>query len=133
MSKDEQNIVVLIVDDDPITLDSIAYKMRVANYDVLTASDGKQAIEILKRRRDICCILTDIYMPEVDGYGVLRAASALASPPLVFFMTSDQDIYEWNIVEQGADGLFYKPFDGQRLKMKLDYLFKNSKKLNKAG
>jgi len=57
---------ILICEDDKITLKALKNKLKRDGYDIVTASNGKEAITILKDN-DIDLLLTDLYMPFVDG------------------------------------------------------------------
>jgi len=60
--------VILLVDDEEMILDSGKKMLRILDYDVITASDGKEAIEIFKsRREDIDMVIMDMVMPGMSG------------------------------------------------------------------
>ncbi|MBP9748376.1 MAG: response regulator [Candidatus Pacebacteria bacterium] len=63
---------ILIVDDDNFLLDMYALKFSQNNFAVYTASNGIQAIEKLKEGLDPEIILSDIMMPEMDGFEMLE-------------------------------------------------------------
>ena len=118
----EKKLTVLIADDSSQTLEVIAYNLRVAGYEVTTAADGKEAIAILKAKTVFDIVISDIHMPNVDGFGLAKFVSTLKPKPYFFLMTADNDINEWDAIDKGADGLFKKPFDGSRLTVKLAVL-----------
>jgi len=65
--------VVLLVEDEPLVRVLNLEIMDEAGYRVLDASDADEAFEILRRRDDICCILTDVHMPgSMDGFEFAR-------------------------------------------------------------
>jgi CheY-like chemotaxis protein/HPt (histidine-containing phosphotransfer) domain-containing protein len=61
---------ILVVDDSPIIVNFVS-KIFSNNYNVLTASDGNDAIEKLRTNGNIACMLLDLNMPNVDGFEVL--------------------------------------------------------------
>ena len=61
---------ILVVDDSPIIVNFVS-KIFSNNYNVLTASDGNDAIEKLRTNGNIACMLLDLNMPNVDGFQVL--------------------------------------------------------------
>lgn len=65
---------VLIIDDDLDLRETIAMALEAEDYGVLSASNGRSALELLssKRPSDISCILLDLMMPEMDGKEFLR-------------------------------------------------------------
>jgi YesN/AraC family two-component response regulator len=65
---------ILVVDDEPATLEMYARMLRVqpASFNTLKARDGRQALDVLKQNR-VDLVLLDLRMPELDGFGVLEA------------------------------------------------------------
>lgn len=66
------NATILAVDDDPITLRLITSLLRQENYTVIAARDGAEAVHILRKIDDIHLILSDIDMPGINGFELLR-------------------------------------------------------------
>ncbi len=65
--------LVLIVDDVPAMSEQYAYDLkRLGGFDTLTAADGRQALEVLERE-PVDCMILDLEMPVLDGFGVLQA------------------------------------------------------------
>src|SRR5689334_22038354 len=62
---------ILVVDDEQILVDTIAYNLQQAGYQVTTASDGASALESVRRETPDLVIL-DIMLPEMDGLEVCR-------------------------------------------------------------
>src|SRR5260370_39141571 len=62
---------VLVVDDEPVLVETIAYNLEQAGYEVMTAADGASALEVARRERPDLVIL-DIMLPEMDGLEVCR-------------------------------------------------------------
>jgi len=61
---------VLVVDDDPAMVESLAMLLENHGFCVLTAADGVRALEVF-RKRSPSVVVTDIMMPELDGIGVI--------------------------------------------------------------
>jgi CheY-like chemotaxis protein len=118
----DKKMTVLIADDSSQTLEVIAYNLRVAGYEVTTAGDGKEAMMILKSKNTFDVVISDIHMPNMDGFALSKFVATLKPKPYFFLMTADNDINEWDAIDKGADGLFKKPFDGSRLTVKLAVL-----------
>jgi DNA-binding NtrC family response regulator len=77
----------LVVDDEPDVLASTAQIMELMGYEVLTATNGKEALEIIARAPEIDLLLTDVVMPGIDGYTLAKEARKLA-PELVVIIVS---------------------------------------------
>jgi two-component system, NtrC family, nitrogen regulation response regulator NtrX len=85
--------VVLVVDDVPAMAGQYAYDLeRLAGYEVLTAADGKGALEVLAGSA-VDCVILDLEMPVMDGFEVLRALERLGSdvPVIVYTGTGNYD------------------------------------------
>jgi CheY-like chemotaxis protein len=63
---------VLVVDDDARNIYALATVLEGADMEVLSATNGRQAIEMLRSAADISVVLMDIMMPEMDGYQTMR-------------------------------------------------------------
>jgi DNA-binding response OmpR family regulator len=62
---------ILVVEDDLVTLETIAFTLQAEGYDVLTASDGKKALDIVHQGEQIDLVISDIMMPNMSGLGLL--------------------------------------------------------------
>jgi two-component system alkaline phosphatase synthesis response regulator PhoP len=62
---------ILIADDDPDILEAITTVLRTAPYQVATAKNGEQCVEMVRQRRPDVLIL-DLLMPKMDGFAVIR-------------------------------------------------------------
>ena len=108
---------VLIVDDDPDIRGMLAFALEDAGFRVREAGDGLQALSSLEEKAPDCMVL-DLMMPNVDGFGVLRGKrqKGLAPSTRVLILTcktAERDFVRgW---ELGADEYLTKPFDPDRL------------------
>lgn len=104
---------ILVIEDNPSMLENIADIIRLANYEAITASNGKTGVEMAKQQSPDL-ILCDIMMPELDGYGVfyiLHKDEETANIPFVFLTAkSDQADFRTGM-NLGADDYVTKPFD----------------------
>jgi DNA-binding NtrC family response regulator len=85
--------LVLVVDDVPALAQQYAYDLkRVGGYEVLTAADGREALDLLTRSA-VDCMILDLEMPGMDGFGVLRAMEQQGSevPVIVYTGTGNYD------------------------------------------
>ncbi|RZK83036.1 MAG: response regulator [Pedobacter sp.] len=112
-----ENIVILIIEDNDDIRESAAEILRLANYKVLEAIDGKKGVEMATEHIPHL-ILCDIMMPELDGYGVLHLLSKKPETSVIPFIfltakTERQDMRKG--MEMGADDYLTKPFDDLEL------------------
>lgn len=102
---------ILLVDDEPDILEFLAYNLRKEGYEVLTASNGPQAIEVaVKNIPDL--IILDVMMPDMDGMEtcrVLRENSKLSETVIAFLTARNEDYSQIAGFESGADDYITKP------------------------
>src|SRR6185503_19895119 len=110
-------IRTLVVDDEHTLRDSCATMLRLEGYDVTVSGRGQEALEVLKRRPfDI--VLVDLYMSQVDGLALLRAALATNPETIVIVMTGNPSVESSvEALRQGAWDYLPKPFSAQHLQI----------------
>jgi two-component system chemotaxis sensor kinase CheA len=102
---------VLVVDDQLTVRELQRTILASAGYRVRVAQDGHEALATLDRESDIACVITDIDMPGLDGFGVLegvRARPALASLPVVVVSSRDDERARQRGADAGADAWVLK-------------------------
>lgn len=92
---------VLIIEDDDFLQGLEAKKLTKEGYDVLTASNSKEAFEKIETNRDINVILLDLLLPDVDGFTILakiREENKIPNVPIIVFsnLAEDKDIARAN-------------------------------------
>jgi CheY-like chemotaxis protein len=108
---------ILLIEDDAVLRENTAELLELSNYKVITAANGKTGVDKAKETLpDI--IISDIMMPELDGYGVLETLSKEATTkyiPFIFLSakTERQDIRKG--MNMGADDYITKPFGEDEL------------------
>ncbi|MFI5314754.1 MAG: response regulator [Myxococcota bacterium] len=109
---------ILVVDDDTAVRESIAEILRSEGASVDEVANGREAIERLRRER-FELVLSDVVMPEMDGYELFQAARREAPDTPVVLMTAfyyDQDHVIKRSRLEGLDGvIFKKPVNPERL------------------
>jgi len=105
---------ILVVDDEPAVLDLLAYNLRRANYDVVTAATGRQALD-LARQCSPDLILLDLMLPEVDGLDVCRELRRTSQVPVIMVTARGEEIDRVVGLELGADDYIVKPFGMREL------------------
>jgi DNA-binding response OmpR family regulator len=64
---------ILVVEDDLVTLQTLAFALEAEGYEVITASDGKKALDAVQKEDTIGLVISDIMMPNMSGLGLLTA------------------------------------------------------------
>ena len=117
--------VLLVDDEDDIRLVARASLERLAGWQVVAASSGREGIELAKAEQPDAIVL-DVMMPGLDGPGTLaqlRADPATASIPVVFLTAKVQAAERRRLEELGAAGVVAKPFDPMTLAGELSTAF----------
>jgi DNA-binding response OmpR family regulator len=105
---------ILVVDDEAAVTDLLAYNLRKAHYDVLTAGDGRTALRLAKETRPDL-ILLDLMIPEVDGLDVCRELRKSSGVPIIMITARGEEIDRVVGLELGADDYVSKPFSVREL------------------
>jgi len=108
---------ILIVDDHPETLNVTGLILRQGGYEVVTASNGLEALAVAKQQLPHL-VLLDMMMPGMSGTEVcrrLREIPQLERVPVIMFSVNSQVDGKWAGFEAGADDYLVKPTDPQEL------------------
>ncbi|HTY10287.1 MAG TPA: response regulator transcription factor [Bacteroidota bacterium] len=107
---------ILVVDDEKDIVEMLQYNLEKEGYKVLTARNGKQALEQVKKHVDL--ILLDIMMTEMNGLDVLRELKRVErtkSIPVVFLTAKGSEVDEVIGLELGAEDYIVKPISIKKL------------------
>ena len=120
---------VLIVDDDPVML-RLASIIISKHFQVVTASSGEEALTIFEAEKPDL-VLSDLLMPEMDGYELHRILQERNSEPVpIVFMTADKDEdSERRGFDIGVDDYVHKPFKADVLLRRIQNVLRNSNKI----
>jgi two-component system cell cycle response regulator len=113
---------ILVVDDNPSNLELILYLLRSFGHDAQGAIDGLAALEAL-RSGAFDIVLSDILMPHMDGFELLRQLRAdpkLAGCTVVAVTASAMVGDRENMIRSGFDGYIAKPIDPETFVPKVD-------------
>lgn len=114
-------IPVLVVDDDPVSSAQFGALARAAGYNVSLAQNGRDAWDLLQIAR-VPIVISDWYMPEMDGPELCRRIRARTREPYVYFIlvTSRGGKQQYLAgMEAGADDFIAKPVDPDELRARL--------------
>ena len=100
---------ILVVDDDPGILSTVADVLDLEGYSVKTATNGAEALRAVEQHEP-CLVLLDMRMPVLDGWGFAHAVRDRGIFIPIVVMTAAQDARHW-AEEIGADGYLSKPFE----------------------
>ena len=105
---------ILIVDDEPPIVDMLAYNLQRANYEVIIARDGQEALDkAMQEQPDL--IILDLMLPRLDGLEVCRALRKERDVPIIMLTARDGEVDRVVGLELGADDYVVKPFSVREL------------------
>jgi DNA-binding response OmpR family regulator len=116
--------LVLCADDDEDILSLVSLRLQRAGFEVATAADGAEAVEIARARRPALAVL-DVMMPKRTGYEVLaelRGDAALSGIKVILLSARVQEGDVARGMDAGADAYLAKPFKAQDLVAKVEEL-----------
>jgi two-component system alkaline phosphatase synthesis response regulator PhoP/two-component system response regulator VicR len=108
---------ILAVDDEKHILRLVQINLEKVGYDVVTATNGREAIEEVQRQMP-SLIVMDVMMPEMDGFEALQTLKndpATAQIPVIMLTAKAQDADVFQGWQSGADLYLTKPFNPQEL------------------
>ena len=115
---------ILSVDDEPNIVASVEYLMKREGYEVATASDGEQALDVLADARPDLMIL-DVMMPRKNGFevcGEVRKNPEFANMPILMLSAKGREAEMKKGLSLGADVYITKPFSTHELVEKVNDL-----------
>lgn len=104
---------ILVVDDSPVVRHMTSKVMARAGWEVMTAKDGIEALEILQNPNPPAVILSDVEMPRMDGYEFVAAVNEreeLRQIPIVFITSRVSEKHRERAAELGVSDYLTKPF-----------------------
>jgi DNA-binding LytR/AlgR family response regulator len=120
----EEQISVLVIDDDPDTVEMIRMTLEGDGMHVFGAADGAEGIALLGRER-VDVVVLDIMMPRVDGWMALmdiRSHPSTAELPVIMLTAKTQDLAKILAFKQGVQQYVTKPFNVMELSARVESL-----------
>lgn len=105
---------ILVVDDEPNLLDTIAYNLRREGYTADTTADGLEAVEAVRVSPPDAMVL-DVMLPGIDGLEVCRRVRRFSAVPILMLTARTEEMDRVVGLEVGADDYLSKPFSMREL------------------
>ena len=106
--------VILVVDDEPRYQQLLQVNLLAENYDVITASNGEEALELLTTQHPDLVIL-DVMMPKIDGITTCERIRQFSNVPVIFLTARGKEEDRLKGFEVGGDDYIVKPFSATEL------------------
>ncbi len=116
---------ILVVDDEKPISDIIKFNMVKEGYEVVTAFDGREALELFEAERPDILIL-DLMLPEIDGLEVARTIRKTSNVPIIVPSAKDSEFDKVIGLEIGADDYMTKPFSNRELQARVKAILRRT-------
>jgi len=110
---------VLLIDDEPRILLFLKSRLKALQYEVLTASNGLEALEQLQAKEPDIIVL-DVVMPGMDGFETLKHIRASSSVPVIILSAKETSVDKVRGLSLGADDYLAKPFSLDELVARIE-------------
>lgn len=123
---------LLVVDDDPNLILLVKDFLEFKGYQVLTADNGRKALQIVQQEESLDMIICDIMMPEMDGYAFveeLRQEPSTKWIPVMVLSAKGQSPDRIKGLNIGADVYMVKPFEPEELLAQVNSTLRQVKRL----
>jgi DNA-binding response OmpR family regulator len=105
---------ILVVDDEPLITESLAYSLGLEGFEVETVADGSQVLEVFGKFQPDLVVL-DIMLPGMSGLEVCRRLRSISAVPVIMLTARGDEIDRVMGLEVGADDYLAKPFSFREL------------------
>ncbi|MBI4188035.1 MAG: response regulator transcription factor [Chloroflexi bacterium] len=112
---------ILLVDDEPRIVHFLSAKLRVSDYEVLTASNGVEALQQFRTQEPDMVVL-DVMMPKKDGLETLKELRSFSSVPVIMLSAKGTNADKVAGLDLGADDYLAKPFSPDELVARIEAL-----------
>ena len=116
---------ILVVDDEALLVKGIRFNLQSDGYEVLTGSNGLEAVELAKDP-EVGLIVLDIMMPEMDGLTACAKIRETSNVPIILLTAKADDMDKLMGFDNGADDYLTKPFNILELKARIRALLRRA-------
>ncbi|MCI6729729.1 MAG: response regulator transcription factor [Clostridiales bacterium] len=116
---------IVVVDDEAVLVKGIRFNLQSDGYQVLTGSNGLEAVE-LARDPEVGLMILDVMMPEMDGLTACSRIREFSQVPIIMLTAKTEDMDKLMGFDYGADDYLTKPFNILELKARIRALLRRS-------
>lgn len=121
-----EKLKILVVDDESRMRKLVRDFLVRSNYNVIEAEDGKAALDLFYKDKDIALIILDVMMPELNGFDVLREIRSSSEVPVIMLTARGDEQDELQGFDTGADEYISKPFSPKILVARVEALLRRA-------
>jgi DNA-binding response OmpR family regulator len=122
---------ILVVDDESRMRKLVKDFLIKANYEVVEAGDGEEAVDIFYAEKDIALIVLDVMMPKMDGWQVCREIRKNSRVPIIMLTARSDERDELQGFELGVDEYVSKPFSPKILVARIEAILRRTANVGK--
>ncbi len=119
-------IKILVADDESRMRKLVSDFLSKEGYTIIEAADGTEAVDLFFNTKDIDLVITDVMMPGLDGWQVLKEIRAYSKVPVIMLTAKGDERDELQGFDLGADEYISKPFSPKILVARVDALLRRS-------
>ncbi len=116
---------IVVVDDEALLVKGIRFNLQNEGYEVLTGSNGLEAVELAKDP-EVKLMILDVMMPEMDGLTACSVIREFSQVPIIMLTAKTEDMDKLMGFDHGADDYLTKPFNILELKARIRALLRRS-------
>ena len=116
---------ILVVDDEALLVKGIRFNLQSEGYEVITGSDGLEAVHLVQEQRPDLVIL-DVMMPNMDGMTACAKIREFSDVPIILLTAKTDDMDKLMGFDHGADDYITKPFNIRELKARIRALLRRA-------
>lgn len=116
---------IVVVDDEALLVKGIRFNLQNEGYQVLTGTNGLEAVELAKDP-EIALMILDVMMPEMDGLTTCTKIREFSQVPIIMLTAKTEDIDKLMGFDHGADDYLTKPFNILELKARIRALLRRA-------
>ena len=116
---------IVVVDDEALLVKGIRFNVQNEGYQVLTGTNGLEAVELAKDP-EIALMILDVMMPEMDGLTACTKIREFSQVPIIMLTAKTEDIDKLMGFDHGADDYLTKPFNILELKARIRALLRRA-------
>ncbi|WP_022852995.1 ATP-binding response regulator [Thermodesulfatator atlanticus] len=126
---------ILLVNDEPVQRYRLASVLKKAGYEVAVAEDGLKAIELVSEKKSFDLLITDLYMPRVDGWGLCRFIfeNNFNLPVLIISSYFAPEEIEDIVKALGVEGYLKYPCSSKKLLSEIKRIFERERQKTKEA
>ncbi len=116
---------IVVVDDETLLVKGIRFNLQNEGYQVLTGTNGLEAVELAKDP-EVGLMILDVMMPEMDGLAACAKIREFSQVPIIVLTAKTEDMDKLMGFEHGADDYLTKPFNILELKARIRALLRRT-------